>query len=96
MCGGDKGYHVLLLQVVEEFLQGGVASQGGDGAQHQQLVFGSGDGHVQPAPVLKKLPQLTRAHTHKDTHTHSTMARDISLPLTHLKTQVRHKATFQL
>lgn len=53
-----KGYHVLLLEVVEQLLHGGVAPQRGGGAHHQQLVLGSGDGHVQAAPVLQQRAQL--------------------------------------
>lgn len=53
-----EGYHVLLLQVFEQLLDGLVAAQRGGRAHHQQLVLGPGDGHVQAAPVLQQLAQL--------------------------------------
>lgn len=53
-----KGYHVVLLQVFEQLVDGLVATQRGGRAHHQQLVLGPGDGHVQAAPVLQQLAQL--------------------------------------
>lgn len=67
-----EGYHVLLLQVLEQLLDGLVAAQRGGRAHHQQLVLGPGDGHVQAAPVLQQLAQLqVKGRGRSVTHTSS-------------------------
>lgn len=57
-CWRELEDHALLCEVVEEFFQGGVAAQGGGRAHHEELVFSSRDGHVQPPPVLQQLTQI--------------------------------------
>lgn len=46
--------------MVKELLQGREALQRGHTAQEDQLVFGSGEGHVEPPPIFQELTKLEK------------------------------------
>ena len=50
---GDISDPVLLSQQAREGEEGGGGGEGGEGTHHDQLVLGSGQGHVDPPPVTE-------------------------------------------